>query len=45
MSELKEKYKDMDVTHTVHIAKMNARIEKLEYKVDFWKARAKGEMV
>lgn len=29
-AELKEQYKDMDVTHTVHIAKMNARIEELE---------------
>lgn len=29
-AELKEQYRDMDVTHTVHIAKMNALIEKLE---------------
>lgn len=29
-AELKEQYKDMDVTHTVHIAKMNALIEELE---------------
>lgn len=34
---MKEQYKDMDVTHTVHIAKMNARIEELEDNVDFWK--------
>ena len=30
IAELKEQYKDMDVKHTVHIAKMNAWIEKLE---------------
>lgn len=30
IAELKEKIKDMDVTHTVHIAKMNALIEELE---------------
>ena len=30
IAELKEQYKDMDVTHTVHIAKMNAYIEELE---------------
>lgn len=30
IDELKEQYKDMDVTHTVHIAKMNAKIEELE---------------
>lgn len=30
IAELKEQYKDMDVTHTVHIAKMNALIEELE---------------
>lgn len=30
IAELKEQYKDMDVTHTVHIAKMNAKIEELE---------------
>ena len=29
-AELKEQYRDMDVTHTVHIAKMNALIEELE---------------
>lgn len=33
IAELKEQYKDMDVTHTVHIAKMNARIEELEQKL------------
>lgn len=37
IAELKEQYKDMDVTHTVHIAKMNARIEELEDNVDLWK--------
>lgn len=37
IAELKESYKDMDVTHTVHIAKMNARIEELEDNVNFWK--------
>lgn len=31
--ELKGQYKDMDVTHTVHIAKMNAKIDKLEEDV------------
>ena len=30
LARLKEQYKDMDITHTVHIAKMNARIEELE---------------
>ena len=30
IEKLKEKYKDMDVTHTVHIAKMNAEIHELE---------------
>ena len=30
IAELKEQYKDMDVTHTVHIAKTNAKIEELE---------------
>ena len=29
-AELKEQYRNMDVTHTVHIAKMNALIEELE---------------
>lgn len=29
-AELKEQYRDMDVTHTVFIAKMNALIEELE---------------
>ena len=29
-AELKEQYRDMDVTHTVHIAKINALIEELE---------------
>ena len=29
-AELKEQYRDMDVTHTVHIANMNALIEELE---------------
>lgn len=37
IAELKEQYKDMDVTHTVHIAKMNAKIEELEDNVAFWK--------
>lgn len=37
IAELKEQYKDMDVTHTVHIAKMNAKIEELEEDVDFCK--------
>lgn len=32
-AELKEQYKDMDVTHTVHIAKMNAKIDQLEEDV------------
>jgi len=44
-AELKEQYKDMDVTHTVHIAKMNAKIEELEsnerrLKRALWLARA-----
>lgn len=30
IAELKERYKDMDTAHTVHIAKMNAKIEELE---------------
>lgn len=30
IAELKEQYKDMNVTHTVHIAKMNVLIEELE---------------
>ena len=30
IAELEEQYKDMDVTHTVHITKMNALIEELE---------------
>ena len=34
IAELKEQYKDMDVTHTVHIAKMNAKIEELEYSLE-----------
>ena len=29
-AELKEQYRDMDVTHTVHIAKMNGYIHHLE---------------
>lgn len=29
-AELKEQYRDMDVTHTVHIAKMNGYISHLE---------------
>ena len=29
IAKLKEQYKDMDVTHTVHIAKMNAKIAQL----------------
>lgn len=40
IAKLKEQYKDMDVTHTVHIAKMNAKIEELEDKCNmhdfFW---------
>ena len=34
IAELKEQYKDMDVTHTVHIAKMNAKIEELESSLE-----------
>ena len=30
IAKLKEQYKDMDVTHTVHIAKMNGYIHHLE---------------
>lgn len=30
IAELKDQYKDMDVTHTVHIAKMNAKLEEQE---------------
>lgn len=44
IAELKEQYKDMDVTHTVHIAKMNAKIEELEDNVDFWKKKLDDEM-
>lgn len=36
--------KRMDTEHTVHIAKMNARIAQLEDDVAFWKAKTKGEM-
>lgn len=45
MSELKEQYKDMDVTHTVHIAKMNARIEELEESLESEKASRYAESV
>jgi len=34
IAELKEQYKDMDVTHTVHIAKMNTKIEELESSLE-----------
>ena len=44
IAELKESYKDMDVTHTVHIAKMNARIRELEDNVNFWKKKLDDEM-
>lgn len=37
IEEIKQRYNDMDIAHTVHIAKMNAKIEELEYNVDFWK--------
>jgi hypothetical protein len=30
IAELKQQYNDMDIAHTVHIAKMNAKIEELE---------------
>lgn len=38
IAELKEQYRDMDVTHTVHIAKMNARIDELEEALESEKA-------
>lgn len=44
-AELKEKYKDMDITHTVHIAKMNARIEELESALESEKASRDAESV
>ena len=34
IAKLKEQYKDMDVTHTVHIAKMNTKIEELESSLE-----------
>jgi hypothetical protein len=30
IAEIKQRYNDMDIAHTVHIAKMNAKIEELE---------------
>ena len=45
IAELKEQYKDMDVTHTVHIAKMNARIEELEESLESEKASRYAESV
>lgn len=33
IAELKDLYKDMDVTHTVHIAKMNAKLEEQESNI------------
>lgn len=45
IAELKQQYNDMDIAHTVHIAKMNAKIEELEsnerrLKRALWLARA-----
>lgn len=45
IAELKEQYKDMDVTHTVHIAKMNARIEELEESLESEKASRYADSV
>ncbi len=45
IAELKEQYKDMDVTHTVHIAKMNARIEELESSLESEKASRYADSV
>lgn len=39
IAELKEQYKDMDVTHTVHIAEMNAKIEEQENCIAELKAK------
>jgi HAMP domain-containing protein len=45
IAEIKQRYNDMDIAHTVHIAKMNAKIEELEsnerrLKRALWLARA-----
>lgn len=45
IAKIKQRYNDMDITHTVHIAKMNAKIEELEsnerrLKRALWLARA-----
>mgnify|MGYP007037126432 CR=1 FL=1 len=45
ITEIKQRYNDMDIAHTVHIAKMNAKIEELEsnerrLKRALWLARA-----
>lgn len=45
IAEIKQQYNDMDIVHTVHIAKMNAKIEELEsnerrLKRALWLARA-----
>ena len=45
IAKLKEQYKDMDVTHTVHIAKMNARIEELEESLESEKASRYADSV
>lgn len=46
IAEIKQRYNDIDIAHTVHIAKMNAKIEELESKnaqleddVAFWKKK------
>ena len=45
IAKLKEQYKDMDVTHTVHIAKMNARIEELDESLESEKASRYADSV
>lgn len=45
IAKIKQRYNDMDIAHTVHIAKMNAKIEELEsnerrLKRALWLARA-----
>ena len=45
IEKLKEKYKDMDVTHTVHIAKMNARIDELDESLESEKASRYADSV
>jgi HAMP domain-containing protein len=50
IAELKQQYNDMDIAHTVHIAKMNAKIEELEsnerrLKRALWLSRADRAMM